>query len=95
MTYDDFVRGGYLKTFSVRLPITTIAKLRELHKRDRKSWPAIQALVFDLLEDSIERWTKDGSDPAIAHELQKVATRALQLRASGFDRPDATEEIAG
>jgi hypothetical protein len=89
MTYDDFRRLGCLKTYSVRLPITTIAKLDKLHsdlcRSHPRTWPSKQELLFDLIEDAIRIWVEDQPDKAAAHSaLQQVATRAIQRRASGF-----------
>ena len=86
MTYDDFVKQGALKTYSVRLPVTTIAKLEELQQRHSTIWPSKQQLVFDLLEAAIEDWIAGEANPKVARDLmQRVAHIALQRRASGFD----------
>jgi hypothetical protein len=89
MTYDDFRRLGYLKTYSARLPISTIAKLEKLHgdlsRSHPRTWSSKQELLFDLIEDAIRIWVEDQPDKEAAHAmLQQVATRAMQRRASGF-----------
>jgi hypothetical protein len=97
MTYDDFRRLGYLKTYSARLPITTIAKLEKLHgdlsRSHPRTWPSKQELLFDLIEDAIRVWVEDQPDKEAAHAmLQHVATRAMQRRASGFTDGSAEAE---
>jgi hypothetical protein len=98
MTYEDFRRLGYLKTYSVRLPITTIAKLEKLHSDLSRSyprtWSSKQELLFDLIEDAIRAWIEDQPDSEAAHAmLQQVATRAMQRRASGFISDGEVEAI--
>jgi hypothetical protein len=97
MTYDNFRRLGYLKTYCARLPITTIAKLEKLHsdlsRSHPRTWPSKQEFLFDLIEGAIRVWVEDQPDKVAAHAmLQQVASRAMQRRASGFT--DGSTEAA-
>jgi hypothetical protein len=96
MTYDNFRRLGLLKTYSVRLPFTTIAKLEELRRHLSRShpraWESNQELLFDLIEDGIRAWIEDQPDKEATHAaFQQVATRAMQRRASGFLSDDISK----
>ncbi len=89
-----------MKTYSVRLPITTIAKLEELHRHLKtqypRTWASKQELLFDLLEHAIDNWIEEELDQEVARSMiQKAAARALQLRASRFnsDNENLAESI--
>jgi hypothetical protein len=89
MTYQNFRDSDFLKAFSVRLPVTTIAKVEALHGHLARTYPRVwaskQELLFDLLEHALTIWANEESDRDTAHSmLERAATMAMQLKRSGF-----------
>ncbi len=85
MTFEDFARAGFLRVFSVRLPVTTIAKVRLIQERHPELWRTSQELMFDLIENAIEHAVEKEKDERLEKDLQRAASRAMQKRASGLD----------
>jgi len=50
LRYEDFRRMGYLRPITVRLPVTTLAKLewldQKLEEEGGKVWVRLQSIVF-------------------------------------------------
>jgi hypothetical protein len=99
LRYDDFRRMGYLRPITVRLPITTLAKMALLEgKLSEKEghWGSRQEMLFEMIECCIRDWIDTYGSPGDDQEFQNVARRALQLHPpvrEGDSVQDAPEEI--
>jgi hypothetical protein len=90
VNYDGFRRMGYLRAFTVRLPITTIAKMDLLEKKCSKVWDSKQEMFFEMIESCIADWIASTDSPEAAHaEFQEAAHRSLQQHSLDRDRHSA------
>ncbi len=84
LKYDDFRRMGYLRPITVRLPVTTLAKMAFLEEKlpekgGHKVWESRQETIFEMIESCIGDWIANSDSPDLAHEeFQQVARRAMQ-----------------
>jgi hypothetical protein len=84
LRYDDFRRMGYLQPITVRLPVTTLAKIVLLEKKlsekkGQKVWDSRQEMIFEMIESCVRDWIATADSPDRAdQEFQAAAYRALQ-----------------
>jgi hypothetical protein len=79
--YAGFRRLGVLRPVTVRLPITTVAKMKLLEKLCSKTWESRQEMLFEMIESSIRDWIEGRRDSKELHEqFQHAAYRALQTK---------------
>jgi|ERR1700722_1980822 len=87
VTFSDFARQGWIKNYSARVPVTTIAKLEELQKRlstHVSNWKSKQEFLFDLLEHAVDTVIREEPNAdELRAALDKAAHRAMQRTASG------------
>jgi hypothetical protein len=84
LRYDDFRRMGYLRPITVRLPVTTLAKLELLDEKlaeaGGKIWDSRQETIFEMIESCIADYIGGTESPDRVHkEFQAKARRAMQL----------------
>ena len=84
LRYGDFRRMGYLRPITVRLPVTTLAKLdlldAKLEKEGKKVWDSRQETIFEMIEACISDFINGTRSPKQAREeFQAAATRSMQL----------------
>ena len=84
LRYDDFRRLGYLRPITVRLPVTTLAKLElldaKLEEDGGRVWDSRQEIIFEMIEACISDYINGTDIPKRAHEeFQAIAHRSLQL----------------
>ena len=86
--YGAFRRLGALRAVTVRLPISTIAKMTLLEEKSPGMWESRQEMLFEMIESCIRDWTAKQSSPEAAHiEFQEAARRALRPHV-GQDKQD-------
>ncbi len=79
MKFSDFLRHGFMRALTIRLPASTLAKLDELFDRCPGAWRSRQELVFEMIEASVQDYVDSQADPtAVATAFQEVARKALQ-----------------
>ncbi|SRR5258708_24569407 len=97
LRYDDFRRMGCLRPITVRLPVTTLAKLdlldAKLEKAGGKVWDSRQETIFEMIEACISDYINGSDSPERTHEeFQAVARRSMQInppaRGEDAEEPD-------
>ena len=96
LRYDDFRRIGYLRPITVRLPVTTLAKLelldQKLEEEGGKVWSSRQETIFEMIESCIAGYINGtGSPDSVHEEFQAVARRAMQLNPPFRETDEQTE----
>jgi hypothetical protein len=96
LRYEDFRRMGYLRPITVRLPVTTLAKLewldQKLEEEGGKVWASRQETIFEMIESCIAGYIKGTDSPDRVHEeSQAVARRAMQLDPPFRETDEQTE----
>jgi hypothetical protein len=84
LRYDDFRRMGYLRPVTVRLPVTTLAKLEWLDARLNEEggpvWDSRQETIFEMIEACISDYINGTDAPKRAYdESQAIARRSMQI----------------
>jgi hypothetical protein len=84
VSYDDFMKLlDKVRPITVRLPISTVAKLDELQKQCPSVWGSRQELLFEMIESCVKEWID--AQPAAKESVKlfdDVARKALR-RATG------------
>jgi hypothetical protein len=93
LRYEDYRRIGYLKAITVRLPVTTLAKLdsldEEFEKGGGKLWSSRQETIFEMIESCIAVYINSSDSPEEKHEeLQYAARRAMQINPPFHERDE-------
>ena len=71
VSYDDFMKLlDKVRPITVRLPVSTVAKLDELQRQCPSVWGSRQELLFEMIESCVKDWID-------AQPEQKEATRAF------------------
>src|ERR1700748_10614 len=84
LRYDDFRRMGHLRPITVRLPVTTLAKLElldsKLEGEGGRVWDSRQEMIFEMIEACISDYinSSDASKRAF-DDFQTVARRSMQI----------------
>jgi hypothetical protein len=83
VSYDDFMKLlDKVRPITVRLPVSTVAKLDELQKQCPSVWGSRQELLFEMIESCVKDWvdaqpaTKDAAkvfDDAARKSLRRTA----------------------
>ncbi len=87
---------GYLRPVTVRLPVTTLAKLERLDAKLKEEggpvWDSRQETIFEMIEACISDYI-DGTDaPKQVHEeFQAIARRAIQINPPEREEGNAEE----
>jgi hypothetical protein len=84
LRYGDFRRMGYLRPVTVRLPVTTLAKLEhleeKLEQKGGKVWDSRQEMIFEMIEACISDYISGTDSPErVAEEFQAIARRSMQV----------------
>ncbi len=93
VSYGMFRLWRAVRPVTVRLPVTTIAKMKYLEAECPNLWESKQEMLFEMIESCIQDWITQQPDPSnVAAEIDHVARRALQ-HGMGKDSPEepATE----
>jgi hypothetical protein len=57
VSYDDFMKLlDKVRPITVRLPVSTVAKLDELQKQCPSVWASRQELLFEMIESCVKDW---------------------------------------
>jgi hypothetical protein len=84
ITEDDRTRLGKLgkvRPITVRLPVSTVAKIDELQKQCPAVWNSRQELLFEMIESCVQDWTD--AQPQFKDTIEAVAKKALRRSADG------------
>lgn len=75
VSYDDHMkRPGQVRPITVRLPVSTVAKLDALHEQCPGVWGSRQELLFEMIESSVLDWIE-------AQPRSKEAAAAIEAAA--------------
>jgi len=80
VSYDDFMKLlDKVRPITVRLPVSTVAKLDELQKQCPTVWSSRQELLFEMIESCVKDWI-DAQPPSkeAATVFDHVARKALR-----------------
>jgi hypothetical protein len=96
LRYDDFRRMGYLRPITVRLPVTTLAKLelleQKLEEEGGKVWDSRQETIFEMIESCIGDYIEGVEASSRVHEeFQTKARRAMQLNPPSRETDEKAE----
>jgi hypothetical protein len=85
VSYDDYMKLlDKVRPITVRLPVSTVAKLDELQRQCPTVWSSRQELLFEMIESCVKDWIETQSKPKDATTLfDGVARKALQRDADG------------
>src|SRR5713101_5295505 len=87
VSYGMFRLWRALRPVTVRLPVTTIAKMKLLEQKCPIQWESKQEMLFDMIECCIKDWiTLQPAPGKTAAEFDHEARRALQ-HGMGADSP--------
>jgi hypothetical protein len=79
VSYDDFMKLGKVRPMTVRLPVSTVAKLDELQKQCEAVWSSRQELLFEMIESCVRDWIDAQPQSKEADALiDGVARKALR-----------------
>jgi len=79
MTYTQLRNIGAMRAVTVRLPVTTIMKMRLLEEKCPDQWESRQEMLFDIIECSILDWVESGGYPqGEFEEFQRAAYEGLR-----------------
>ena len=80
VSYDDYMKLlDKVRPITVRLPVSTVAKLDELQRQCPTVWSSRQELLFEMIESCVKDWIETQSKPKGASALfDGVARKALQ-----------------
>ena len=80
VSYDDYMKLlDKVRPITVRLPVSTVAKLDELQKRCPSVWSSRQELLFEMIESSVKDWIDVQPTPEeAAKDFDHVARKALR-----------------
>ncbi|HEX3912109.1 MAG TPA: hypothetical protein VHW71_01270 [Steroidobacteraceae bacterium] len=80
VSYDDYMKLlDKVRPITVRLPVSTVAKLDELQRQCPTVWSSRQELLFEMIESCVKDWIETHSKPKDATALfDGVARKALQ-----------------
>ena len=94
VSYGIFRLWRALRPVTVRLPVTTIAKMKLLEKRCPTVWESRQEMLFEMIESCIQDWiAKQPAQSKAAEEFDHEARRALQRGLGADTAEDAPAEI--
>ncbi|MGD0494230.1 MAG: hypothetical protein ABSC32_22125 [Steroidobacteraceae bacterium] len=83
VSYDDFMKLGKVRPITVRLPVSTVAKIDELQKQCPAVWNSRQELLFEMIESCVQDWI--GAQPQskdAASIFEGAARKALRQTAT-------------
>jgi hypothetical protein len=79
VSYDDFMKHNQVRPVTVRLPVSTLAKLDALQDKCSVVWSSRQELLFEAIESSIRDWINAQADPKAADAwLDDIAHKAFR-----------------
>ena len=83
VSYDDYMKlMDKVRPITVRLPVSTVAKLDELQRQCPTVWSSRQELLFEMIESCVKDWIE--SQPKardIGAIFDEVARKTLQRAA--------------
>jgi hypothetical protein len=82
VSYDDFMKLGKVRPMTVRLPVSTVAKLDELQSQCQAVWGSRQELLFEMIESCIRDWINAQPQPKEADGAIDGAARKALRRAA-------------
>lgn len=80
VSYDDFMKLlDKVRPITVRLPISTVAKLDELQRQCPSVWSSRQELLFEMIESCVRDWIDAQPQPKnVSQSFDDVARKALR-----------------
>ena len=83
VSYDDHMKLlDRVRPITVRLPVTTVAKLDELQRQCPTIWGSRQEILFEMIESSVKDWVDSQTTPKEAVKtFDEVARKALKRSA--------------
>lgn len=80
VSYDDHMKLlDNVRPITVRLPVTTVAKLDELQRQCPSVWSSRQELLFEMIESSVKDWIDtQARSKDVAANFDEVARKALR-----------------
>ena len=80
VSYDDYMKLlDKVRPITVRLPVSTVAKLDELQKQCPTVWGSRQELLFEMIESCVKDWIDAQPKPKeTAANFDEVARNALR-----------------
>lgn len=94
VSYGMFRLWRAVRPVTVRLPVTTIAKMKLLEEKCSIQWESKQEMLFDMIECCIKDWINLQPSPSkAAGEFDRAARRALQQEMGANTSEDAATEI--
>lgn len=85
VSYDDFMKLlDKVRPITVRLPVSTVAKLDELQNQCPSVWSSRQELLFEMIESCVKDWID--AQPAsklVAKVFDDAARKALKRSTDG------------
>ena len=82
VSYDDFMKIlDKVRPITVRLPVSTVAKLDELQRQCPSVWGSRQELLFEMIESCVKDWIDaQPTQKGAAKVFDDVARKALRRR---------------
>jgi hypothetical protein len=80
VSYDDFMKLGKVRPITVRMPVSTVAKIDELQKRCPAVWGSRQELLFEMIESCVRDWIDAQPQPKDADAIIDGAARKALRR---------------
>ena len=79
VSYDDHMKlPGGVRPITVRLPVSTVAKLDELQRQCPTVWSSRQELLFEMIESGVKDWIEAQAAPKEAvNVFDDVVRKAL------------------
>ena len=94
VSYGIFRLWRALRPVTVRLPVTTIAKMKLLEEKCPTVWESKQEMLFEMIESCIQDWIAKQPVPAkAAAEFDHQARRALQHGMGADTSEDSATEM--
>jgi hypothetical protein len=81
VSYDDFMKLlDKVRPITVRLPVSTVAKLDELQRQCPSVWGSRQELLFEMIESCVKDWidAQPAQKNGAAKVFDAVARKALK-----------------
>jgi hypothetical protein len=79
--YAGFRRMGALRPVTMRLPVTTVAKMKLLEELGATAWESRQEMLFEMIESCIQDWIDQQPNSKILRErFDAAARRGLQTK---------------
>jgi hypothetical protein len=85
--YAGFRRMRALRAVTVRLPVTTIAKMKLLEEKCPDLWESRQEMLFEMIESCVQDWIS--TQPSFKRTYQEFDSAARSGLTTQDNEPDA------